>query len=240
MPHPPSYYDQGEARPNLFDRTWHAWPIRYQILMPFAGMMLAAVVSVSLLNAWWAATRSQRQIEEQLRGVARTLLTSTFPLTQNVLEQMHGLSGAEFLLADASGHPLVTSGLTGENLPTADMVTQRWQDLRLGPMITLGDEQFFHIVVHADRRGASNEPSLLHILYPERVLRDARRRRRYRRWPSAPSPWCCASPWQAGSPVHSACHSTRCERRSADWPRQTFNHLLCRHAMTKCVTSPSA
>ena len=42
-------------------------------------------------------------------------------------------------------------------------------------MITLGDEQFFHVVVHADRRGATNEPGLLHILYPERVLRDARR-----------------------------------------------------------------
>jgi signal transduction histidine kinase len=165
---------ENQAFPSL---TAHGmrWPIRYQILIPFAGMMLAAVVSVSLLNAWWAAARSQRQIEEQLRGVARTLLTSTFPLTQNVLEQMHGLSGADFLLADAAGHPLVTSGLTGENLPTTDLVTQRWQDLRLGPVITLGDEQFFHVAVHADRRGTGNEPGLLHILYPARVLRDARR-----------------------------------------------------------------
>ena len=151
------------------------WPIRYQILIPFAGMMLAAVLSVSLLNAYWAAARTQLQIEEQLRSVARTLLASTFPLTQNVLGQMHGLSGAEFVLADTAGHPLVTSGLTGETPPPVDLVTERWQDLRLGPVITLGDDRFFHVVVRADRRGSSGEPGLLHILYPERVLRDARR-----------------------------------------------------------------
>jgi signal transduction histidine kinase len=151
------------------------WPIRYQILIPFAGMILAAVLSVSLLNAYWAAARSQRQIEEQLRGVARTLLTSTFPLTQNVLEQMHGLSGAEFVLADHSDHRLVTSGLTGEDIPPAEHVTDHWEDLRLGPLVTLGDERFFHVALRAGRRGGSSGPMVLHVLYPQRVLRDVRR-----------------------------------------------------------------
>lgn len=151
------------------------WPIRYQILLPFAGVMLAAVLSVSLLNAYWAAARSQRQIEEQLRGVARTYLVSTFPITVSVLEQMHGLSGAEFVLTDARGRALATSGITIDGLPSDGPVTDRWQDLRLGPTLTLAGEQFFHVALRAGRRGAAGEAGVLHLLYPERELRDARR-----------------------------------------------------------------
>src|SRR5580698_284646 len=107
------------------------WPIRYQILLPFAGMMLAAVLSVSLLNAYWAAARSQRHIEEQLRSVARTYLTSTFPVTSNVLEQMHGLSGAQFVLIDTAGtrvstKALAESGLDFDELPPAEHVINQW------------------------------------------------------------------------------------------------------------------
>ena len=29
------------------------WPLRYQILFPFAGVMLAVVVGVSVLDACW-------------------------------------------------------------------------------------------------------------------------------------------------------------------------------------------
>ena len=31
------------------------WPLRYQILLPFAGVMLAVVVAVSVLDAWLSA-----------------------------------------------------------------------------------------------------------------------------------------------------------------------------------------
>jgi signal transduction histidine kinase len=151
------------------------WPIRYQILLPFAGVMLAAVFSVSLLNAYWAAVRTQRDIEEQLRGVARTLLASTFPLTPNVLDQMHGLTRAEFVLTSAAGHVLATSGPADLALPAAENVTDRWEDLRLGPIVTLGDSRYFHVALRADRRGGSDGPGFLHVLYPEGVLRDARR-----------------------------------------------------------------
>jgi signal transduction histidine kinase len=155
------------------------WPIRYQILLPFAGMMLAAVLSVSLLNAYWAAARSQRHIEEQLRSVARTYLTSTFPVTANVLEQMHGLSGAEFILFDTAGTRVATNALTSSGidfaeLPPAELVINQWQDLRLGPIITLGNERFFHVALRANRRSVSETTSLLHVLYPERELRDLR------------------------------------------------------------------
>ena len=66
------------------------WPLRYQILFPFAGVMLAVVVGVSLLDAYLAARRTQRQIEQQLQGVAQTLLEANFPLTEAVLKQRAG------------------------------------------------------------------------------------------------------------------------------------------------------
>ena len=69
------------------------WPLRYQILFPFAGVMLAVVLGVSLLDAVLAARRTQRQIERQLHDVAQTLLDANFPLTDAVLKQTGGLSG---------------------------------------------------------------------------------------------------------------------------------------------------
>ncbi|MBI2826236.1 MAG: HAMP domain-containing histidine kinase [Planctomycetia bacterium] len=151
------------------------WPIRYQILMPLAGIVLAAVLTVSLLNAYWAASRTSRQIEDQLREVARTLSASNFPLTEKVLGQMHGLAGAEFVLSDGSGRVQATSGLRDAAVLPTDAVADRWQDLRLGPTVSLAGARYFHTVLKADRHGAASEPGLLHILYPERVLRDARR-----------------------------------------------------------------
>ncbi len=64
------------------------WPIRYQILLPFAGMMLVAVAGVSVLNAYLAARHTEERIDAQVREVARTLLDSNFPLTGAVLADM--------------------------------------------------------------------------------------------------------------------------------------------------------
>ncbi len=85
------------------------WPLRYQILAPFAAVMLLASAGVSLLDAYLAARSTERHIESQLREVARTLLESNFPLTDRVLRQTHGLSGAEFVLTTESGRVLATS-----------------------------------------------------------------------------------------------------------------------------------
>ncbi|HEY2837805.1 MAG TPA: HAMP domain-containing sensor histidine kinase [Pirellulales bacterium] len=151
------------------------WPIRYQILLPLAGMMLAAVVSVSLLNAWLAASRTGSEVERQLRDVARTLSDAKFPLTARVLEQMHGLAGAEFALTDTSGKVVASSGRQFEGPLPVDRITQRWQDLTLGPPITLGESGFYHIALPAGRRGGNGESTIVHLLYPQGDLRAARR-----------------------------------------------------------------
>jgi signal transduction histidine kinase len=151
------------------------WPIRYQILLPLAGMMLAAVVSVSLLNAWLAAARTGREVERQLRDVARTLSDTKFPLTARVLEQMHGLAGAEFALTSTRGEVVATSGRRLDGPLPVDRVTDRWQDLTLGPPMTLAGEGFYHIALPAGRRGGNGEPTIVHLLYPQGDLSAARR-----------------------------------------------------------------
>src|SRR3954452_20622341 len=85
------------------------WPLRFQIMLPMAAIMLGTIVTVSVLTAYLAAARSKTQIDTQLRDVAHTLATSSFPLTDSVLRQMRGLTGAEYVLMDDRGSVLAST-----------------------------------------------------------------------------------------------------------------------------------
>ena len=63
-------------------------PLRNQIIMPMALVMLGTLVGASVLNAWLSARRVRAQIERQLRDVTQTLAESGFILTETVLRQM--------------------------------------------------------------------------------------------------------------------------------------------------------
>jgi signal transduction histidine kinase len=149
------------------------WPLRYQILIPFALALLGVICAVSALNAWLATQRSKNQIEQQLQGIAATLADSSFPLTDTVLRQMHGLSGAEFVLTDPQGHSLATSSGLELSAGETPQVVEDWQQLRLGPPVTFGSSRFFEMVLAIHGRG-QQPAGRLHILYPEKYWLDAR------------------------------------------------------------------
>lgn len=152
------------------------WPLRYQILVPFAGVMLGSVLVVSLLNAWLAAKRTQRQIESQLHDVARTLVDSSFPLTDSVLKQTKGLSGAEFVLVSKDGEVQASSMELATAPPARAPATQSFgarDAFHLGPTVTIGAEQYFQAAISTRPRDGRLPPSVLHILYPERIWREA-------------------------------------------------------------------
>lgn len=151
------------------------WPIRYQILVPFAGVLLAALATVSLLNAYFSARRSQQQIDQQLRHVAQTLAESNFRLTDTVLRQMHGLSGAEFILVADDGRPLAASSPLPDSLAMPEFVADRWNQVRLGPAVHVGGVDYFQSTVRLDGRGLESGPALLHILYPKQFVSEAQR-----------------------------------------------------------------
>jgi signal transduction histidine kinase len=134
--------------------------------------MLTATICASAANAWLAARRTRGQIETQLRDVARTLVESSFPLTDAVLRQTHGLSGAEFAVTDAGGQVVAASLPNVSTTPLA-AAPQNPAALALQKTITIDGRTFFHAVVQrAPRQGIGGEQRL-HIFYPEEQWRRA-------------------------------------------------------------------
>ncbi len=84
------------------------WPIRYQIFLPFAALVLVAVASIAVTTALLAARRSAEERIDQLHRVESTLADAGFPFTESVLRKMQGLSGLEFVALDDAGK-VVTS-----------------------------------------------------------------------------------------------------------------------------------
>lgn len=85
------------------------WPLRNQILMPFALLQALAIGVISLSASWIAADRVERESIARLDRVAKTLSGSRFPVRASVLEQMKGLSGADFIASSDSGTVIATT-----------------------------------------------------------------------------------------------------------------------------------
>ncbi len=148
------------------------WLLRYQLLFPFAGVMLLALVGVSALNAYLAAQRSKQQVEDQLARIGPTLHNATFPLNDTVLQQLRDVANAEFVLTDSAGKVYATS--KPELAPLAPALpTKPAESFQLGPAVEVAGERYFHTVVAIRPSSAQSSGSLLHILYPERVWRES-------------------------------------------------------------------
>ncbi len=146
--------------------------MRSYILVPFGVLVAVTVLGVTALNVDLAGRRTRAQLESRLQNVMDTLATSNFPLTDSVLRQMRGLSGAEFAVADQTGQirstsrdPIWISGALrslAEAPPAADAGHQqiRW------------DGQDYVVSVVSLQRPAHGSERL-HILFPDRLFRDA-------------------------------------------------------------------
>lgn len=149
-------------------------PLRYQIMLPMLGLMLTALIGVSAFNAYLAASRAKQQIEQQLNEITRTLDQSNFPLTDAVLRQMRGLSGAEFVLVTDSGEVSASSTDRSvlDRLPR-ELAATRQSDVGLRQRILLGGITYFHTAKQLGRHGSNTSSGVLHILYPEVGFRAA-------------------------------------------------------------------
>jgi signal transduction histidine kinase len=150
------------------------WPIRYQIFLPFAALVLVAVASIAVATAVLAARRSSEERIDQLHRVEATLSDAGFPFTRSVLQKMRGLSGAEFVALDENG-AIVTS--TFDRLPNrADLPAhlpasgppKRLEEFEA---VAFAGSAYFAAVLPGN--GSSGVASLL-ILYPQQNLRRAR------------------------------------------------------------------
>ncbi|MBX3412030.1 MAG: HAMP domain-containing histidine kinase [Pirellulales bacterium] len=87
------------------------WPIRLQLLLPNLAVATVAILLLSVAMAVVSSRREREQQQTRLSQTVSTLAAATFPLTDPVLEQMTGLSGAEFVVLDSQG------GVRGSTLP---------------------------------------------------------------------------------------------------------------------------
>ncbi len=147
------------------------WSLRSQILLPMLCVVCITLVSVSLLNAYLSARKAKSHIHHQLREVAKTLSHANFPLTDSVLEQVRGLSGAEFVVIQNSGEVVASSifKTIPRDLPK---LYQTGENLVLGKIVQIKGDSYFHASVNLAYQSNINGPKILHIFYPEKHYRD--------------------------------------------------------------------
>jgi signal transduction histidine kinase len=149
------------------------WSLRNQILLPMAGLMLVTLLGVSALNVYLAVQRTRSQIESQLRDVTQTIVEAAYPLTDNVLRQMHGLSGAELVVVGEAGQRLAGSATWDvSELPPGDSIDS-WTELKLGEPVGVAGQRYFHSVLNLARNNQATGGRHLHVFYPESRYSEA-------------------------------------------------------------------
>ena len=145
-------------------------PIQIQLLLPVLSVVLLAIVAASGTSAWLGVRAANRRQQDDLARVVATLTEAAFPLSENVLRQMSGLSGAQFVLFDADNR-LQESTLALEReelaslcrLPGEGKLTQ----FSAQPALQLGGRSYLGARMRVTRGGAATWPCWLVVLYPE-------------------------------------------------------------------------
>jgi signal transduction histidine kinase len=149
------------------------WPIRNQIFLPVATLLMVAIASMAGLSAAVAARRSSRERIERVERVVATLDEASFPLSENVLTKMRGLSGAEYVTLDDHGKVLTStlgSSVRESDLPSplpAAGLPTRLEDFGV---IDVGGQPYYMAVLAG--YGNVGVRSLL-VLYPRSNLWQA-------------------------------------------------------------------
>jgi signal transduction histidine kinase len=143
-------------------------------MLPMAGVMLATVVVGSSVDAWLAGRRAQSQIRSQLRDIGQTLAGASFPLTDNVLRQMRGLSGAEFVVVDQGGKVTASSQDPAALVVFPSPSSAPHDDpFALRNRISMKGELYLHAQLDLPRSALRRAAAVLHVLYPEAWYRRA-------------------------------------------------------------------
>src|SRR5262245_56535721 len=150
--------------------------LRYRLLIPL-GLLLAGDAAATAWAARIAARNAEERLAAQQWAVARTLTEprSTFPLTERVLQQMKGFSGAEFLFVPVVGPP--ESTLTDPKpVPPADVPTatqpQSDEEHTLGPPVEVAGISY-RVLRLPLRPPHPQAGGSLYIFYPETLRQTA-------------------------------------------------------------------
>ncbi|MDG3005769.1 sensor histidine kinase [Paludisphaera mucosa] len=151
--------------------------IRRQILIPIVAIQTATIAAITAAGVGLAASRNERQSVARLATVIDVLERSTFPLTSQVLERMHGLSEAHFVVKDAAGRTFSASdeGLAAQ-APDAravpDFRPPDFASWRQWPTLKVDGRTYYAAKIPAPASSAGGGATLL-VLYPESSWRAA-------------------------------------------------------------------
>jgi len=146
--------------------------IRRRILVPLVAIQVLTVAAITAASITLAARRDERRNVARLTAVLDALQRAAFPLTPGVLSQMHGLSGAHFLVRDdlgrttATSHPaLADATLDLRRVPAFQ--SSRFESWRDWPTLSIRGETYFGARLSAAPASSGGRGSTLLVLYPE-------------------------------------------------------------------------
>ncbi len=152
--------------------------LRYRLLLPLTLLLIGDAVATAWA-AQIAARNAESRLAEQQWAIVHTLdePRSTFPLTQPVLEQMKGFSGAEFMFVPTGELPREPVSTFAESQPPPTDVpravpTIKTADLQLGPSVMVAGQEYRCLRL-ALREQSTPRRGDLYIFYPESLRRTA-------------------------------------------------------------------
>ena len=155
------------VRPPI-EHTDMRWPIRLQLLVATILIAITAIALACAASAYLAVSAAGRSKAQELVRIEKTLSQASFPLTENVLGQMSGLSGAEFVLLDDERrvlHATIALGDRDMAVLRGASVTGDLHTLAEAAEIELGGRLYFGHVVSPNRNSPALPGQLLMVLY---------------------------------------------------------------------------
>ena len=133
------------------------FPIQLQLMLATLLVAVTAIVLSCAASIYLAVSVAARNKAEELRRIAETVSQANYPLTESVLEQMSGYSGAEFVLLDSERRVALTTidlQRKDEAVFRSELARQHIESLAQAPELELSGRAYFvHVVPVA--RGAS-------------------------------------------------------------------------------------
>ena len=143
-------------------------PIRLQLM--FATLLVAstAIVLACAASIYLALSMAARSKAEELSRIEKTLSQANYPLTESIVGQMRGLSGAEYVLLGARRDVVLTTLALSDadrKLLMSEPSRQPMDTLAEAKEIELAGQAYFaHLVPVARDAGASQGQQLV-VLY---------------------------------------------------------------------------
>ena len=144
------------------------FPIRLQLMFATLLVAITAIALASAASIYLAVSVAARNKAQELSRIEETLAQTNYPLTESVLRQMRGFSGAEFVLLDANRAVIRATIELGDEdraLLKSAPTRQHIESLAEAPEIRLAGLAYFGHILPATREASAPMGQLLVVLY---------------------------------------------------------------------------